>query len=179
MNITRWNGLADERGFIVVYPAGMGAFFNGNSPGPHVFPIGPDSLEQEVRFISELIDRLQAQYNIDPNRIHANGMSNGGGMAFALSCKLSDRVAAVGTVAAELALSWDRCGYPKPVPTIEFHGTAGKFALAKAGSRRLRSDRLRMFQVGGRCGATKPVQNRSDRHANFSERPSSRLYELR
>jgi hypothetical protein len=24
MNITRWNGLADEHGFIVVYPAGMG-----------------------------------------------------------------------------------------------------------------------------------------------------------
>ena len=88
---------------------------------------------REVRFISELIDRLQSQYNIDSNRIYANGMSNGGGMAFALSCKLSDRIAAVKTVAAELALPWDRCGYSKPVPTIVFHATADKFAPYQGG----------------------------------------------
>jgi hypothetical protein len=34
-------------------------------------------------------------------------------------------------------------------------------------------------RLGGRCGATNPVQSRSDRHASFSERPSSRLYQLR
>jgi poly(3-hydroxybutyrate) depolymerase len=179
MNISRWNGLAGEHGFIVVYPAGMGAFFDGNSPGPHVFLIGPVSLEQEVRFISELIDRLQPQYNIDSNRIYANGMSNGGGMAFALLCKLSDRIAAVGTVAAELALSWDRCGYSKPVPTIVFHDTADKFAPYQGGRSPITPrplanvpDWAADVAQRNRCKAG-PIDKR------FSERPSSRLYELR
>jgi poly(3-hydroxybutyrate) depolymerase len=99
MYISRWNEVAEQHGFIVVYPAGSGAFWGGFSPGPHVWPMGPRSLGREVRFISDLIDKLEAEYNIDPNRIYADGMSNGGGMALALSCRLSDRIAAVGAVA--------------------------------------------------------------------------------
>ncbi len=115
MEISQWNRVADEHGFIVVYPAGTSF--------PQVWHMGR-SLGREVRFISDLIDKLQAEYNIDPNRIYADGMSNGGGMAFALSCKLSDRIAAVGAVAAAQMLEWDRCGDPRPVPTVAFHGTA-------------------------------------------------------
>jgi len=133
MSISRWNDLAERYGFIVVYPAGSGAFFGGFSPGPQVWPMGPRSLGRDVRYVSDLIDNLQSEYNIDPNRIYADGMSNGGGMAFALSCKLSDRIAAVGAVAAAQALSWDRCGDSKPVPTVAFHGTADKFAPYQGG----------------------------------------------
>ena len=134
MNISRWNDLAEQYGFIVVYPAGSGAFFSASSPGPHLWPMGPSSLGREVRSISDLIDKLEAEYNIDPRRIYADGMSNGGGLAFALSCKLSDRIAAVRAVVAAQALSWDRCGDSKPVPTVAFHGTADKFAPYQGGS---------------------------------------------
>jgi polyhydroxybutyrate depolymerase len=71
-----------------------------------------------------LIDTLEAAYNIDPARIYANGMSNGGGMAFVLSCTLSDRIAAVGMVAAAQTLPFSWCTDPRPVPMIAFHGTA-------------------------------------------------------
>ena len=64
------------------------------------------------RFISALIDRLEASYNIDPARIYANGLSNGGGMSFVLSCTLSDRIAAVGVVAAAETLPWSWCTGP-------------------------------------------------------------------
>lgn len=75
-NLTRWNTRADENGFIVVYPAGMGTglktwFMNG-SRTPSQMP--------DVKFISDLIDKLEAAYNIDPARIYVDGMSNGGGM---------------------------------------------------------------------------------------------------
>jgi len=79
-----------------------------------------------------LVDKLEAEYNIDPKRIYANGMSNGGGMAFALSCELSGRIAAVGTVSAALPSPWE-CRGSTPVPTIAFHGTADKFALYQGG----------------------------------------------
>jgi polyhydroxybutyrate depolymerase len=79
---------------------------------------------KDVRFISDLIDTLEASYNIDPARIYANGLSNGGGMAFVLSCTLSDRIAAVGMVAAAQSLPWSWCTDPRAVPMIAFHGTA-------------------------------------------------------
>ena len=126
MAISRWNELADEHGFLVVYPAGTGF--------PQVWHMGPRSLGLNVTFISDLIDKLEAKYNIDPNRIYADGMSIGGGMAFALSCKLSDRVAAVGAVAAAQMLDWEQCGDSKPVPTVAFHGTADPLAPYQGGS---------------------------------------------
>jgi polyhydroxybutyrate depolymerase len=51
MNLSRWNRLADEYGFIVVYPSGTDVpkSWGGNA---------------DVRFISELIDALEAAYNI-------------------------------------------------------------------------------------------------------------------
>jgi polyhydroxybutyrate depolymerase len=117
MNLSRWNRLADEHGFIVVYPSG--------SSTPKIWHVDRGAgLMRDVRFISELIDTLEAAYNIDPTRIYANGVSNGGGMAFVLSCTLSDRIAAVGMVAAAQSLPWSWCTDHRPVPMIAFHGTA-------------------------------------------------------
>jgi polyhydroxybutyrate depolymerase len=135
MHISRWNEVADEHGFLVVYPAGSGAFWGGFRPGPQAWHMGPRSLGRDVSFISDLIDELQAEYNIDPTRIYADGLSNGGGMAFALSCRLSDRIAAVGAVAAAQAfLPVDRCGDSRPVATVAFHGTADPLAPYNGGS---------------------------------------------
>ena len=121
-NLSRWNRIADENGFIVVYPSGTPQLVNVARIW-HTFDRGA-GLERDVRFISELIDTLRSAYNIDPARIYANGMSNGGGMAFVLSCTLSDRIAAVGMVAPAQSLPRDWCTATRPVPMIAFQGTA-------------------------------------------------------
>jgi polyhydroxybutyrate depolymerase len=123
---SQWNRAADEQGFIVVYPAGT--TLDGSGTGVLPFRVwltepGP-TVTADSRFISDLIDSLSATYNIDPARIYANGLSNGGDMAFALSCTLSHRIAAIGMVAAAHALTWSWCTDPHPVPLIAFHGTA-------------------------------------------------------
>ena len=116
---SRWNSLADSVGFIVVYPSGIGG------KGVRVWRAEPGpGLMKDVRFISELIDTLKASYNIDSTRIYANGLSNGGGMSFVLSCMLSDRIAAVGMVAAAQTIPWTWCTDARAVPMIAFHGTA-------------------------------------------------------
>ncbi|HYA97500.1 MAG TPA: PHB depolymerase family esterase [Methylomirabilota bacterium] len=130
-NISGWNDLAEQHGFIVVYPNGSGAFFGGFSRGPHVWPGGTD-LPRDVRFISDLIDKLEAEYSIDGRRIYADGMSNGGNMAFLLPCELPDRIAAVGAVAGAQPSRWD-CKGSKPVATVAFHGTADKLAPYRGG----------------------------------------------
>ena len=56
--------------------------------------------------------------------IYANGLSNGGGMSFALSCALADHIAAVGVVAGAIFLPWSACAEGRVVPMIAFFGTA-------------------------------------------------------
>jgi len=67
---------------------------------------------------------LENEYNIDPARIFANGLSNGGGMSFLLSCRLSERIAAIATVSGAYLLPWEDCHPARPVPLIAFHGTS-------------------------------------------------------
>jgi len=117
MKISQWNRLADTYGFIVAYPSAEGF--------PRIWHVDRvPGLERDVRFVADLIDELESRYTIDPARIYANGMSNGGGMAFVLSCTLSDRIAAIGMVAAAQSLAWDWCTDRRPVPMVSFHGTA-------------------------------------------------------
>lgn len=127
-NLSRWNRLADEEGFLVVYPSGSGfpKMWNTIRPGP--------GLERDVRFISELLDALQSAYDIDPKRIYATGMSNGGGMAFVLSCALPDRIAAVGLVATAQSLPPEWCAGARPMPMIAFHGTADPLVPYEGGA---------------------------------------------
>jgi polyhydroxybutyrate depolymerase len=133
MVISRWNKVADENGFIVVYPEASGfgpkSWEMAQSETPARMP--------DVIFISNLIDKLGASYNIDKSRIYANGMSNGGGMAFVLSCTLSDRVAAIGMVSAGLYPEWSWCTDHRPVPVIAFHGTADPICPYSGGPSKL------------------------------------------
>jgi polyhydroxybutyrate depolymerase len=138
MKTSQWNTLADEEGFLVVYPSAVPMaplpflprlpVWRTNQPEPEA------GLMEDVRFISDLIATLQAAYTIDPSRIYANGFSNGGAMASVLSCALSDRIAAVGTVAPALdAVPWSSLAGCQPVPMIQFHGTADRFAPYEGG----------------------------------------------
>ena len=128
MELSGWNRVADREGFIVVYPAGVEGF------GPRIWHTGSgNSATRDVRFISDLIDKLERDYNIDRERIYVNGLSNGGGMSFVLSCTMSDRIAAVGLVSSAQMLSWSWCTDHRPVAMIAFHGTADPMAPYNGG----------------------------------------------
>ena len=150
MQTSLWNRTADEHGFIVVYPSGL----RGRGPGGWHASGGPGQV-REVRFISELIDTLRASYNIDATRIYADGLSNGGGMAFVLSCTLSHRIAAVGMVGSAYLLPWEWCTDSRPVPMIAFHGTA---------------DRQTPYNGGKVWVAPKPFPSIPDWTANWARR---------
>ncbi len=119
--LTGWNDLADEYGFLVVHPSGTGFPKRWRTRGPAGLSTDP---ALDITFISDLIDKLESEYNIDPARIYANGLSNGGGMSVLLSCELSNRIAAIGSVAGAYLSPWSECRSARPVPTIVFHGTA-------------------------------------------------------
>jgi len=119
--VSQWNSLADEEGFIVVYPSGTG--FPKRWRGAGINVEGMDPLI-DVKFVSDLIDKLEGQFNIDAARIYATGLSNGGGMSFLVSCTLSDRIAAIGGVAGAYLYPMPQCDRSRPVAMMLVHGDA-------------------------------------------------------
>jgi polyhydroxybutyrate depolymerase len=117
--LSEWQPIADENGFIVVYPNALGRPSQWNT-----IPPTRRRPNEDLIFITDLIDSLSTQFCLDPARIFVNGMSNGGGMSNFLACTLSDRIAAMGGVSGAYIGTEGRCDPPRPVPVIAFHGTA-------------------------------------------------------
>ncbi len=121
--VSGFNQLADEEGFIVVYPNGTGRLgdkvltWNGGTCCGYAMTNNID----DVAFVRALVADLQVSYNIDPKRIYATGLSNGGIMSYRLACEASDVFAAIGPVAG--TLNYKRCQPGQPVSVIHFHGT--------------------------------------------------------
>jgi len=111
--------LAYSEGFIAVYPdpleeADGHTFWNIDEA-----PAGPD----DVQFISDLLDYLESNLCVNTSRVYAAGVSNGGGMAALLACRLSARFAAFASIAGGYS-SLPPCQPANPVSVIEVHGTA-------------------------------------------------------
>lgn len=123
-SLSGWNQLADEAGFLVVYPRGTGFPLRWNTTLP----------SDDLGFFSDLLDHLERTYNIDPSRIYVNGMSNGGGMSDLLACELSDRIAAIGGVAGAYLYPREDCQPTRPVPVIAFHGVDDQVVPYQGGS---------------------------------------------
>lgn len=77
---------------------------------------------RDVRFVTSLLTALDEVLCIDPERVYAAGLSNGGYFSYQLACDHGDRIAAIAAVAAgDVTLG---CEPGVPVPLLHFHGTA-------------------------------------------------------
>lgn len=115
---TRLIPKSDAEGFIAVFPQGQ-----GDAPGWYPYVGATLEWADDVLFTRELIELLQSELTIDPRRIFATGMSNGGGMAGRVGCDLSDIVAAIAPVSANHVHN-DPCFPRRPVPVFAIHGRA-------------------------------------------------------
>jgi polyhydroxybutyrate depolymerase len=115
------NATADEHRFIVAYPSGTGTgpFLTWNAGG-FGGRAGTNRVD-DVAFIRALIDDLGTVLNVDPKRVFACGMSNGGMMCYRLAAELADRVAAIAPVAGTVAIETSQPS--RAVSVIHFHGT--------------------------------------------------------
>jgi polyhydroxybutyrate depolymerase len=108
--------LADEKGFIVVYPDAIDKHWNDGRPD-----LSKTNYD-DVGFISKLIDDLNAKRLIDTKRVYATGISNGGFFSQYLAIKLPEKIAAVATVAASVSTSFLDLKIT-PVPIMMLLGT--------------------------------------------------------
>ncbi len=134
MQTSGFETLADEKGFIVVYPNGNGRFgdklltWNGGTCCGYAVANNID----DVGFVRAMIADLQAIAKIDMKRIYATGLSNGGIFSYRLACDASDLIAAIGPVSG--TLNYLRCNPEEPVSVIHFHGTADQHVPYNGGA---------------------------------------------
>ena len=111
---------ADEAGFIAVYPngTGYGSLLTWNCGG-----LGDwgKNKPDDVEFVGKLLDDLEKVLNVNPKRVFATGISNGGMMSYKLAAEMSDRIAAIAPVAG--TMTFDKFQLKRPVSVIHFHGT--------------------------------------------------------
>lgn len=70
-----------------------------------------------------VVDEARRQLCIDPRRIYATGMSNGGLMSQRLACEAADLFAAVAPVAGPLILPEDQCKPARPISVMAVAGS--------------------------------------------------------
>lgn len=118
-DLTGFDDLSDEHGFLVAYPDGFMTTWNaGDCCG--AAKIGNID---DVGFLTKLIDKLTGAGLADPKRVYVTGFSNGAGMAYRMACEKPDKVAAIGVVEGALVT---KCDPSRPVSAMIFHGTADR-----------------------------------------------------
>lgn len=93
---------SEEIGSITVFPNGYSKFPSGSFATWNAGRCCGDARDKnmdEILFFKTMVKNLSSQLNIDPKRIYAAGMSNGGMMAYRLACELTDTFTAIAAVA--------------------------------------------------------------------------------
>jgi polyhydroxybutyrate depolymerase len=121
MENTRYTDLANKSGHILVFPEGVQNSW-GYLDKEEIH--AQDLYTNDWDFLDVLIDQIEQDYAIDPERVYLVGFSNGGLLALRALCEYSDKLAGVAVIAAtfnqNLAL---HCMDASPTPTMIILGT--------------------------------------------------------
>ncbi len=124
------NTLADEHGFVVVYPQGT-----KDDWGNRFFNVGYDFHDaiavDDIGYIHALIAYLQGSLQLSATNVFSMGMSNGGDMSYMLACQ-SDVVKAIAPVAGCMMKHiYESCQPSRSIPVLEIHGTLDDVTLVE------------------------------------------------
>lgn len=117
----RWNALADQHGFYVVYPNAV----NGH------WDFGQGKTSEELRqrvddgkYFELLVKRLLDRLPVDRSLLFATGHSRGGQASYFIGCKLDLGIRAIAPVSMPLPQHFeDDCAGGPPLGLVLFNGT--------------------------------------------------------
>jgi polyhydroxybutyrate depolymerase len=117
--LSGWRRKADQEGFIVAHPQGLDASWNGGD-----LCCGTSQSEgvDDEGFIRAMVARLERDACIDPQRVYATGLSNGGAMSHLLACNAADVFAASAPVS--MGNGTRPCAPSRPISVVMTRGTA-------------------------------------------------------
>jgi polyhydroxybutyrate depolymerase len=129
--LTGFDRALAEQPFLLVEPNGTGpdpesrTWNAGNCCGSSV------GVVDDVGFLSEVLDRVAAEYPVDTSRVYLSGFSNGGMLAYRAACELGERIAGISVVAATMNV--ENCPAPSPVPVLAIHGSDDQIVQFEGG----------------------------------------------
>lgn len=119
-----FNKLADQDGFIIVYPDGIELNWNDGRMDEEARDRAHRENIDDVGFISALIDSMINDYNIDPKRVYVTGISNGAIMSYRLACELSSKITAIAPVDGNMPIQlFSECSPSDPVSVLAINNT--------------------------------------------------------
>jgi len=118
LNLTYWNDLALSGSPGPLGPTCNGEFIDdplrsiitSKLPAECQDVLGcnaADCTTDDIGFIEDLLDELEANYRVDSSRVYVTGFSNGAFMTQRLGCELSDRLAAIAPISGQPLLGFN------------------------------------------------------------------------
>ena len=119
---TGFNDIANELGFVVIYPNGVSGEWAMDCAGcTNVDTMGV----RDLVFTDSLIALAVRDYAVDPKRVYATGFSLGGYFTHVLGCKRPGSFAAVAPVGGHMTtLMSATCPTAAPIPVLSVSGLA-------------------------------------------------------
>ena len=124
---------ANERGVVLVFPNGMNRQWSDGRKLTRAY--------DDVGFISKVIDRMVSDYGIDPQRVYATGISNGGFMSIRLAMDLSEKIAAIAPVTSQITNALADQSPKYPISVMIVNGTKDPIVPYEGGH-------IRLFEFG-------------------------------
>jgi len=136
IDLTRFDVLAEQEGFIAVFP--YATVLDPDDypeaqlpplPGAEIqWNLGAGSLQyyagiDDVGFVEDMVDWFEDNYNIDASRIYSTGMSDGALFSYLLAFNLTGTFAAIAPVCAPMPWGFGNLT-TNPITVILMHGTA-------------------------------------------------------
>ncbi|MFT4681684.1 MAG: polyhydroxybutyrate depolymerase [Flavobacteriales bacterium] len=123
---TGFKNIADTANFIYIVPQALVDAITGGTAwnsGAGVFGIFPNPDVDDAGLVQNILDTINAQYNIDETQIFAAGFSMGGFFTNRLACEMTDVFAATASVAGTIG-SGVTCNPSSKLRVCHFHGTS-------------------------------------------------------
>lgn len=124
-NFTNFNSVSEQNEFLMLYPQ-AGFELDANS---FVWADGrglaPDNLGiDDVGFINSLVDSLEIEYNVNPNKIYLCGFSNGSFLTQKIAFEMNSQFTAMGTLGGTMSQEFFDSGNPnRVIPMMYVFGT--------------------------------------------------------
>ncbi|MDJ0840488.1 MAG: PHB depolymerase family esterase [Acidobacteriota bacterium] len=156
----RFDELAVEHGFLVVYPDGFDGHWNGcRKSGPY----RANRLNiDDPAFFRKIVDHLAETYRADRGRVFATGFSNGGHMTYRAAIEMPDLFRAAAPICANLPTphNMDCTAAKQPIAVMIVNGSADPINPYSGG-------RVTLFGAGNR-GTVFSARNSADYFAHLA-----------
>jgi polyhydroxybutyrate depolymerase len=160
--LSGWRRKADQEGFIVAHPQGLDASWNGGS-----LCCGTSQSQgvDDEGFIRAMVARLEQDACIDPRRVYATGLSNGGAMSHLLACNAADVFAASAPVS--MGNGTRPCAPSRPISIVMTRGTTDPLVRFEGGVfPSARQDFEQWAELDGCQGAPEAVDELCEVYSN-------------